>query len=259
MRRAFPKKIVTLSRSEKGFTLIEVLIVTALLGITMTMFSLVFTTTIRRSSDVQTQNILQTEVRAALNQLVTDLRDAGFGDSSTYPVIEYTNNSITFYSPDRQVPWSHMRKIRYWLDGTALKEQVITSTNTNCPTKVCSSNTPGPPWNRNGTDLTTIALPSASDPVRTLVAADQSPLSGDASKSGWAAGQIFRYCIQSPPDMSIDTTNATSPELITWTCTSPTSASQVKTIITRAVISANSNSTHYNYGSIATIRWNAAQ
>jgi prepilin-type N-terminal cleavage/methylation domain-containing protein len=225
---------LTALRSEDGFTLIELLVVVILIGITSAMFEATFGTVVNRSSQVQSQNILQTEVRASLNQLVSDFRDASYGDTSSPIDASYGANYITFYSPDRQTP-SHMRKIRYWVDGTTLKRQVIISTNTN-----------GPPWNRNGTDLKNITLPTASDPVESLFSSISNPTA------------IFKYCIQSPPDMTIDPSNSTSSDLITWSCQAPTSAAQVKTMVVRVVVSTLTSSAQYNYGAVATMRFNAS-
>jgi len=243
----------TAIRREGGFTLIELLIVIVLVGITSAMFETTMGGVVKRSNDIQGQNILQTEVRASLNQFVSDLRDASYGDI-TPPAVDFGANYITFYSPDHQTP-SHMRKIRYWVDGTTLKRQVITSTNTDCPTGICPTNTPGPAWIRNGTDLAGITLPTATDPVEKLFGSIQNPTA------------VFRYCIQSPPDMTVDPSNSTSAELITWKCTDPRDTANttcptqptkcIKSIIVRTVIAPLKNSTQYNYGTVATLRWNA--
>lgn len=212
-----------LIRRQGGFTLVELLMVIVMLGFTMIAFESVYSTVANRSSQVESQNILLTEVRPTLNQLVSDLRDA-VPANGTIPIDSYSANSITFYSPDRQSP-PHMRRIKYYVDGLVLKRQITISTNTN-----------GPPWTGIDTD---------TGPIETLFGTIRNPTS------------IFKYCVQSPPDMTIDPNNATSPDLITWSCQAPTTAAQIKTVVIRTVVSTLTDSQQYNYGAVATIRWNS--
>lgn len=235
------RRLATL-RSEAGFTLIEMMVVIVLIGITTAMFETTLDSVIHRNDQVQGQNVLQTEVRSSLNQLVSDLRNATYEDTMTAPVVSFGASAITFYSPDHQTP-SHMRKISYWIIGNKLTRQQVLSTNTD-----------GPPWTKNGVDLQNITLPTASDPVQSLFGAVTNPTT------------VFKYCIQSPPDMAIDSTNSTSVELITWNCTDPNNTtiaacqldprSCVKTVVVRTAVKLIAAATTYNYGTVATIRWN---
>ena len=58
--------------------------------------------------------------------------------------------------------------------------------------------------------------------------------------------------------MALAPTNSTSSQLITWQCTAPTAASNVKTMVAQVAIAANPTSTPYYYGAVATLRWNAS-
>jgi prepilin-type N-terminal cleavage/methylation domain-containing protein len=225
-------------RDESGFTLIELMVVLVIMGIAMAMFEVTFDSMQRRTSVVQAQNITQTEVRTAVNQLVTDLRDANPGNGA-WPIINDTGNSISFYSPDR-LSDNGMRRIRYWLDGKALKRQTTMSTGFDTSTSK---------WTGIDSDTGTI---------QTLVTNVDSSAIGDAGNGGWAAGEIFKYCVAAPPDMKIDPTNSTSAEPITWACQETTTMSSIKTVVIRVVVTPISSGSKYNYGAVATMRWNAS-
>ena len=192
------------------------------------MFETVFSSAVTRSSQVQSQNILQTEVRSSLNQLVSDLHDATYGDATVPFVSMPTATSISFYSPDRQSSvLSRMRLITYQVSGNSLQRKELLSTNTG-----------GPPW--------TFPSPT-SVPFSTLFSSIQNTSS------------VFKYCTQTPRDMAIDATiNPTSPELITWKCSAPTAAANVKTVVVRTVVSTVATGEQFNYGAVATLRWNAS-
>ena len=212
-----------LIRRQGGFTLVELLMVIVMLGFTMIAFE----------SDVQHGRQPQLAGgepehppdRGAADPEPARLRPARRRPGQRHdPDHSYSANSITFYSPDRQSP-PHMRRIKYYVDGLGmLKRQVTISTNTN-----------GPPWTGIDTD---------TGPIETLFGTIRNPTS------------IFKYCVQSPPDMTIDPNNATSPDLITWSCQAPTTAAQIKTVVIRTVVSTLTDSQQYNYGAVATIRWN---
>jgi len=125
---------------EDGFTLIEM--VSSLFGVVLLMagFSLVYTTVIRQTTQVQESSLLQTEARSAIDRLVGELRQAYVGDG-TVPITSMSATAITFTTPDRQTPF-HLLKVSYQLAGASFQRAFATSTNTSST---------GPPWTMGST------------------------------------------------------------------------------------------------------------
>jgi type II secretory pathway pseudopilin PulG len=88
--------------------------------------------TLRHTSEIQEDTVVQTEVRAALDLLVEDLRSASYGDNITAPIEVMTPTALTFLSPDRQTPY-HERRIAYRLGGADFQRATALSTNTGAP------------------------------------------------------------------------------------------------------------------------------
>ncbi len=119
--------------SEKGVTLMEMMVSIAVLGIFFAAFATVVGSTIGQSSQIQEQSVLQTEVRAAADALVADLRQATqAGDTSLLRVSTATSTQLTFLSPDRGQPL-RLRRIAYQVTGGQLQRARATSTNTASP------------------------------------------------------------------------------------------------------------------------------
>jgi prepilin-type N-terminal cleavage/methylation domain-containing protein len=124
-------------RDERGFSLSEMLAVMAILAIVVGAFITVYTATIRHSTEVQDQNVLQTEVRAVVDRLAQDVRQAWtHADDTTYPnpILTASPTQVTFLSPDRGQPF-HLRMVAYRVTGGSLQRAVAASTDTD-----------GPPW-----------------------------------------------------------------------------------------------------------------
>jgi prepilin-type N-terminal cleavage/methylation domain-containing protein len=120
-------------RATDGFTVVELMVSVAIIGVAFAIFAAVFASTIRNSGEVQNGAVLQGEVRAAVDRLAQDLRQAYTGDT-TSPVETMTGTQLTFLSPDRGTPL-HLRRIAYRLSSGALERAIAVSSNTN-----------GPPW-----------------------------------------------------------------------------------------------------------------
>jgi prepilin-type N-terminal cleavage/methylation domain-containing protein len=131
-------------RDERGFTIIELLIVMPMLLILLGGLTYTLTNMMHANDKIQEQATQQTEARATLNTLASDIRQAFVGDG-TDPIISASATSITFESPDRYPTTTvgtsqasfHLRSITYTLTNGTLQRQFMTSTNV-FPT--------APPW-----------------------------------------------------------------------------------------------------------------
>ena len=116
-----------------GFTVVELLVSLVIIGIVFTVFVVVISSAVRNGSEVREDAVLQGEVRASLDRLAQDLRQAYTGDTSS-PILTMTGTQLTFYSPDRRTPL-HDRKVSYQLSNGQIQRA-----------EAISSNTDGPPW-----------------------------------------------------------------------------------------------------------------
>ena len=138
-------------RGDRGFSLVEVMVATSLLGVVLMLVYGTLNGGVRQAADAEARVRLQTDVRAATDGFVRDLRQAYTGDPSTSRIATMTANQITFYSPDKATPF-HLRKISYRLNGTRWERSATLSTDTD-----------GYPWVFGTTGAYVLAL----DGVRT--------------------------------------------------------------------------------------------
>jgi prepilin-type N-terminal cleavage/methylation domain-containing protein len=131
-------RLLRVAGRERGFTLIELMVVMVVLGILGASFAVVMASTVTQSSSSQDAAILQHEARAAVERFASDLRQAYTGDEATYPIEAVSATSIQFLSPDRAEPF-HLRRITYRVVGGRLERSQAVSTDTD-----------GPPWQLSG-------------------------------------------------------------------------------------------------------------
>lgn len=111
---------------EDGFTVPELLVTMTLLAIVLTAFGQMLITTSKTSNRVQEQAVLQSEVRASMDRLTTDLRQAT-NTTTTSPVGSVSSTAFTFDTPDRSTPF-HLRRISYRLVNGSLERSTTVTT-----------------------------------------------------------------------------------------------------------------------------------
>ena len=74
-----------------GFTLVELVVSMVLIGAVFTIFSITMSSTIRNSTEVQEDSVLQGEVRATVDAMAKDLRQAYTGNGT--PALEFMSGS----------------------------------------------------------------------------------------------------------------------------------------------------------------------
>ncbi len=115
-----------LRRNERGFTVVELLATMAVMGIVLAVFGQLLVTSSKTSNRIAEQATLQNDVRAAVDRLTSDFRQAT-NANGTSAVESLSGTTLTFDSPDRATPF-HLRRIAYRLVSGDLQRSVTTST-----------------------------------------------------------------------------------------------------------------------------------
>jgi prepilin-type N-terminal cleavage/methylation domain-containing protein len=145
--------VTGLRRSDRGFTLIEVMVATSVLGIVMLIIYSALSSGVKHATDVEARIQIEADVRAMADPFVRDLRQAYTGDATLNRIGSMAAAQITFYSPDRVTPF-HLRQISYRLTGTTLERSVTTSTDTD-----------GAPWTFGPTGAYVAMLTDVRNPT----------------------------------------------------------------------------------------------
>lgn len=114
------------SDKSKGFTLIETIVFISVFTLVMIILvsSLIFF--YRSNAYSIEQSFAVNSARKGIEFLVRDIREMTYSDEGAYPLIDGTNNDISFYSDiDRD---NNVELIRYFLENGILKKGIIKST-----------------------------------------------------------------------------------------------------------------------------------
>ena len=113
---------------EQGFTVIELAVAMAIMGVLVGAFGQMLITTSKSSARTEEQATLQDLARTSITGLTRDLREAT-NTLGTSPVESLSQTTLTFDAPDEATPF-HLRRISYRLVGGELDRSVTTSLNT---------------------------------------------------------------------------------------------------------------------------------
>jgi type II secretory pathway pseudopilin PulG len=161
-------------RDERGLSLIELVVVMPMLVVLLGGLTTTLITLVHWNDQTREETMQLGESRAAINALVTELRqsypvDPGTGIQS--PIATATATSVTFFTPDRTTTSGtngfRLRKVAYDFSNNQLRRQAVTSS----AQYVIGGTTP-PNWNFPGT------FPTSTGWVRVLGPPDGSPVTG---------------------------------------------------------------------------------
>ncbi|MCU1379257.1 MAG: hypothetical protein JWN29_2240 [Acidimicrobiales bacterium] len=113
---------------ERGFTLTEVAVACALIGILLISMLRFFDSAVSGAADLQSSTQQHADARLAIDRLVRELRQAYTGDPTLAP-LTVGPRTLSFYSPDTATPF-HLRRIKYRLQDNQLQRSVTVSTDT---------------------------------------------------------------------------------------------------------------------------------
>jgi type II secretory pathway component PulJ len=146
---------------ESGVTLIELMVVMVFMGIMGVAFTLVFSSSIRHSTEIGKQSDLETAFRGALDPMVRELRQAYSGTASS-PIETIAASGtplITFTTPDRDCVGAscafHLRRISYRLSGGSFQRAAYVSTDNDGAPWTWPSGSPPASWVTLITGVTT--------------------------------------------------------------------------------------------------------
>jgi prepilin-type N-terminal cleavage/methylation domain-containing protein len=128
------RRLLRRGRGQGGFTLMELLVALAIISILAALFAAVVSSAVQRDAVLEESSSIETEARAALNDLSKELRQSYTGDAATPAIESMSATSLQFLSAGNGNPFE-LRRIGYQLSSGNLQRRMVTS-----------SDTDGPPW-----------------------------------------------------------------------------------------------------------------
>ena len=111
------------SMNKKGFTLLELLVALGIFLLLIVPISAILINGFKYNSVIWDQLEAQNDGRRAIREVADVLRKAENSSLGGFPIVSAGNNDLTVYANvDND---SYREKVRFWLDGTILKKNII--------------------------------------------------------------------------------------------------------------------------------------
>lgn len=114
------------TRSSKGYTLVEMLVVVAIIGIIFPAMMQLIVTLYRSHSDTFARSAALTEVTTASKEIVRDIRSAMQSEAGALPIVTTGTDALTIYA-DTDLD-GRIERVRYYVSGRDLMKGVIEPT-----------------------------------------------------------------------------------------------------------------------------------
>lgn len=126
---AIRRRLSAIRKRHAGFSLVEMMIALSLLMIVTGLAFSELSTGMTQTAQLDRASTSSTTARLAIDQIITELRQASTNDINVKPVAVSTASTLTFYSPDRSAA-KRLRKITYRVNAGVLERSELLSINT---------------------------------------------------------------------------------------------------------------------------------
>lgn len=110
-------------KKERGITLIEMTVVLGIFSMILVSITVYIWMTLRAQNKSVKHILAQNSARKALSVAASEIRGSMYSDAGSYPIVEATANSITFYTNvDDDI---NAEQVRYYMDGSDMKRGVV--------------------------------------------------------------------------------------------------------------------------------------
>lgn len=119
-------KIISSNKTNKGFTLAEIVVVVGILGIIMIAISSFQVSILKNNKYAQDSLSSAQDAKVILRTMIKELRTTSRSNNGSYPINQASTSTISFFS---DIDGNNVKEqVRYFLTGNILKKGVVIPT-----------------------------------------------------------------------------------------------------------------------------------